>query len=94
MTQNFSDIITTLENYGANYNPANASISIAGLKAKLTSLTAANLAVTNAYGLLKEKQDDRLMIYKQLTDITQRTKDSVKSQYGLKSTGNNFVKRP
>ena len=47
MTQNFSDIITTLENYGANYNPANAAISIAGLKAKLTSLTAANPAVTN-----------------------------------------------
>lgn len=92
MTQNFSDMITTLEKYGANYSPVNDNIKLDKLKDKLTNLTAANIGVTSTYGKLKEKRDDRSDMYKNLTDITQRIKDAVKSQYGLKSTEYNLVK--
>lgn len=62
------------------------------LQTKLTDLTASNIAVTSTYGQLKEKRDDRSELYKKLTDITQRIKDAVKSQYGLKSTEYNLIK--
>ncbi|MEQ1554569.1 MAG: hypothetical protein ABL929_10340 [Ferruginibacter sp.] len=86
MTQTFADMIAVLENYGANYNPANDKIKVATLKEKLVALTKANTDVTTAYGALKEKRDDRGELYKNLTDITQRIKDAVKSQYGNNST--------
>lgn len=92
MTQNFSTMITTLTKYGAKYAPVNTDITIATLQTKLTALTAANIAVTATYGQLKEKRDDRSDLYKQLTDLTQRIKDAVKSQYGLKSTEYNLIK--
>lgn len=92
MTQNFSDMITTLNKFGVKFAPVNADILIATLQTKLTDLTAANISVTATYGQLKEKRDDRSDFYKQLTDITQRIKDAVKSQYGLKSTEYNLIK--
>ncbi len=92
MTQNFSDIITTLENYGVKYNPANTDIKIPTLKQKLLQLTESNISVTANYGKLKEKRDDRAILYKELTTITQRIKDAVKSQYGQKSTEYNLIK--
>lgn len=92
MTQNFSDMITTLENYGAKYTAVNNEIKIATLKTKLIKLNEANIAVTSTYGKQKEKRDDRADLYKNLTDITQRIKDAVKGQYGLKSTEYNLIK--
>jgi hypothetical protein len=92
MTQNFSDMITTLENYGAKYTPANIDIKITTLKDKLIKLNAANIAVTATYGEQKKKRDDRAELYKNLTAITQRIKDGVKSQYGLKSTEYSLIK--
>jgi len=92
MTQNFSDMITTLEQYGDKYKPANPTITLEELKGKQKKLTDANIAVTTTYGQLKEKRDDRADLYKQLTSITQRIKDAIKSQYGLKSTEYNLIK--
>lgn len=92
MTQNFSNMITTLEKHGAKYTPANADIKLKTLKDKLTNIIAANIAVTTTYGQLKEKRDDRSILCKQLTDITQRIKDAVKGQYGLNSTEYNLIK--
>ena len=92
MTQNFSDMITTLSNFKAKYAPANADIVLAALQAKLTSLTAANIEVTATYGQLKLKRDQRSDLYQQLTDITQRIKDAVKGQYGLQSTEYKLIK--
>ena len=92
MTQNFSDLITTLENYGGKYAPANNEIQIATLKAKLSKLNDANVSVTSTYGAQKEKRDDRGELYKNLTAVTQRIKDGVKAQYGLSSTEYNLIK--
>ena len=92
MTQNFSDMITTLENYGAKYTPANTEITIAALKDKLALLGDANVAVTAAYGKQKESRDDRAVLYTNLNVITQRIKDTVKSQYGQASTEYKLIK--
>jgi hypothetical protein len=92
MTQNFSDMITTLEKYADKYTPANNDIKLDTLKDKLKSLNEVNVAVTATYAQLKQKRDDRSDLYKQLTDTTQRIKDAVKSQYGLKSTEYNLIK--
>ena len=92
MTQNFADMITTLENYGAKFSPVNNEIKIATLKTRLTKLSGANVSVTTTYGVQKEKRDDRAELYKNLTAVTQRIKDGVKGQYGLKSTEYSLIK--
>jgi hypothetical protein len=92
ITQTFADMIATLENYGSNYNPANDNIKLPQLKDKLAKLTVANTKVTAAYGALKEKRDDRIALYKDLTNLTQRIKDAVKSQYGNNSTEYTLIK--
>jgi hypothetical protein len=92
MTQNFSDLITTLEKYGGKYAPANTDITLTTLQGKLKGLNESNVAVTATYGQLKERRDDRAELYKELTGTTQRIKDAVKSQYGLSSTEFKLVK--
>lgn len=92
MTQNFADIIATLQKFGAAYKPANETIKLDSLTAKLDLLTQANTDVATAYGTLKESTDDRNVLYKSLTGLTQGIKDAVKSQYGLKSTEYNLIK--
>jgi hypothetical protein len=92
ITQNFSDIIASLETLGDKYAPANNDITLATLKDKLKIVTESNNAVTASFGALKEKRDDRLELYKQLNAVTQRIKDAVKSQYGFNSTEYNLIK--
>lgn len=92
MTQNFSDIIATLQKFGGTYKPANKSITIDSLVAKLALLTQANTDVAAAYGTLKQSTDNRVVLYKSLNDLTQGIKDAVKSQYGLSSTEYKLVK--
>jgi hypothetical protein len=92
MTQNFADMIATLAKYDGNYKPANDTIKLPALTDKLAQLTQANTDVAAAYGKLKETRDDRITLYKTLTDLIQRIKDAVKSQYGIKSTEYVLVK--
>ena len=92
VTQNFSNLITTLESFGGKYTPANSDISIPALHIKLNLMGNSNVAVTASYGSLKEKRDDRFVLYQRLNILTQRIKDAVKSQYGSKSTEYNLVK--
>ena len=92
MTQNFSAMITTLESFGSKYTPSNSAISIPTLHIKLNLMGESNIAVAAAYGPLKEKRDDRFVLYQRVNILTQRIKDAIKSQYGLKSTEYNLVK--
>jgi len=92
ITQTFSDMIATLENYGPGYKPANDSIKLDVLNSKLLQLTAANTGVTAAYGALKQTRDDRIALYKTLATLAQRIKDAVRSQYGNTSTEYVLVK--
>jgi len=92
ITQSFSDLITTLQGYAAGYSPVNASITIVALQAKLTALTASNIGVAANYGQLKQNRDTRTATYTDLSQRTQRIKDTVKSQYGQNSTEYSLIK--
>jgi len=86
ITQSFANLVATLENYGAAYKPANNNIRTDALNTKLTQLTDVNIAVTVAYGALKQSRDDRASAYKNLAALVQGIKDAVKSQYGITAT--------
>ncbi len=92
MTQNFADIIATLQKFGPAYKPANESIKLESLTTKLDLLRQANTDVAVAYGTLKESTDDRNALYKSLSTLIQGIKDAVKSQYSLRSTEYNLIK--
>lgn len=92
ITQNFADIISTLEKYGTEYAPANDAIKIQTMKDKLPLLTQVNENVTAVYGKLKEVRDDRVTLYQILSELSQRVKDAVKSQYNMKSSEYVLVK--
>ncbi len=92
MTQNFSDIITTLTSLGADYTPVNAKHKLPALTAKLTSIKSANDTATTTFGALKTGLDNRSTEYTDLAERTQRIKEAVKSQYGVKSTEYGLIK--
>ena len=92
ITQTFADIIATLQKFGSNYNPANEQVKLPALTDKLAQLTTANTNVPLAYGKLKQSRDERIVLYKNLTDITQRIKEAVKSQYTVGSTEYELIK--
>lgn len=92
ITQTFADIVATLQKFGGNYNPANEKVKLPALTDKLAQLNTANTNVPLAYGKLKQSRDDRNEQYKNLTAITQRIKDAVKSQYTLGSTEYALIK--
>ncbi len=92
ITQSFSDMITTLQGYGAGYGPVNVSITIAALQTKLTAVTASNIGVATNYSQLKQSRDTRTATYTDLSQRTQRIKDTVKSQYGQNSTEYSLIK--
>ncbi len=92
ITKHFADIINTLTALGTDYTPANDSIKIATLTAKLETIKTANNQVTATYGALKVSIDGRQAAYADLSERTQRIKESVKSQYGLQSTEFKLIK--
>jgi hypothetical protein len=92
ITQTFADIVAGLVALGTNYAPVRAEIKLPALQAKLVEITAANNAVTTTFGALKKAVDNRLEMYANLSERTQRIKDAVKSQYGLKSTEYKLIK--
>ncbi|MEO8415459.1 MAG: hypothetical protein ABI472_17495 [Ginsengibacter sp.] len=93
MTQNFSDVIKTLENYGTKYNPGNTDLTTVNLRNKLQSILEANVVATSTYGQLKNGRNQRSDSYKLLKEKTQRIKDAVKGQYGSQSTEYNLIRR-
>lgn len=92
MTQNFSDIVTTLTALGANYAVVQPNLKLPALLTKITDVTAANNLVTTNYAALKTTVDSRVKNYEALSETTQRIKESVKSQYGVASTEYKLIK--
>lgn len=92
MTQNFSDMVATLTALGSNYSVVNPNLKLPALLTKVTEVTAANNAVTATYGSLKSTVDSRAKNYQELSERTQRIKESVKSQYGVGSTEYKLIK--
>lgn len=92
MTQNFSDLVTTLTALGTNYAVVQPNLKLPALLTKITDITAANNAVTTNYAALKTTVDSRANKYEDLAERTQRIKESVKSQYGVASTEYKLIK--
>ena len=92
MTQNFSDIVTTLTTLGANYAVVQTNLKLPALLTKVDDVTAANNAVTTTYSVLKTTSDSRAKKYDDISDRSQRIKESVKSQYGVASTEYKLIK--
>ena len=80
--QKFSDLITTLATFGANYSPANAECSVTELTQKRDLATQINTKSIQDFGALKIARESRTAKYEQLSQLCQRFKETVKAQYG------------
>lgn len=90
--QNFTDIITLLQQFGTNYDPTNVAIKIPALNTLLTHATTVNNTVTQKFSAYQPKINERQAGFKTLSETTLRIKEMVKSQYGTKSTEYNLIK--
>jgi hypothetical protein len=92
MLQTFSDIITTLTTFGANYSPTNSECSVIELTQKLNLATQINKKSVQDFGALKIARESRTAKYEQLSQLCQRLKETVKAQYGTQSVEYKLVK--
>ena len=90
--QTFSDIITTLTIFGANYSPTNAECSVTKLTQKRDLATQLNTTCVQEFGALKMSRESRTTKYEQLSQLCQRLKETVKAQYGTQSVEYKLVK--
>ena len=92
MLQTFSDLITTLTTFGANYAPANSECSVTELTQKRDLATQINTKSIQDFGALKIARESRTTKYEQLSQLCQRLKETVKAQYGTQSVEYKLVK--
>ena len=92
MLQTFSDLISTLTIFGANYSPTNAEISVTNLTQKRDLATQINIKSIEELGALKIARESRTTKYEQLSQLCQRLKETVKAQYGTQSVEYKLVK--
>lgn len=90
--QNFTDIITLLQQFAPNYDPTNVAIKIPALNTLLIQATTINNAVTQKFSAYQPKISERQNGFKTLAETTLRIKEMVKAQYGTKSTEYNLIK--
>ena len=92
MLQTFSDIITTLTTFGANYSPTNSECSVTELTQKRNLATQINTKSVQDFGALKIARESRATKYEQLSQLCQRLKETVKAQYGTQSVEYKLIK--
>ena len=90
--QTFSDLISTLTIFGANYAPTNAELSVTKLTQKRDLATQINIKSIEELGALKIARESRTTKYEQLSQLCQRLKETVKAQYGTQSVEYKLVK--
>lgn len=91
-TQFFSDLITNLTNFGTNYNPSNNQLIVTNLETLHNNATKANNQVMDSFSQFRQTNTNRIDNYENLSQITMRIKENVKSQYGLNSSEYILVK--
>lgn len=92
MLQTFSDLISTLTIFGANYAPTNDELSVIKLTQKRDLATQINIKSIEELGALKIARESRTIKYEQLSQLCQRLKETVKAQYGTQSVEYKLVK--
>lgn len=90
--QNFTDIITLLQQFGTNYDPTNVAIKIPALNTLHTHAATANNTVTQKFSTFHPKITERRNGFKTLADTTTRIKEMVKAQYGSNSEEYKLIK--
>ena len=90
--QTFSDLISTLTIFGANYAPTNAELSVTKLTQKRDLATQINIKSIEELGALKIARESRTTKCEQLSQLCQRLKETVKAQYGTQSVEYKLVK--
>lgn len=86
LTQNFADLIASLEALKPKFVPTNPILLPEALKEKLDIIRKATDDLTSSFIALDKERKTRNILYLELTQRTQRIKESVKAQYGVKST--------
>jgi hypothetical protein len=90
--QFWSDLVVNLNNFETNYEPPFAKIKIDELNKKYTDAIAANNAVMDNFTKFAQNNTNRINSYDKLSKLAQRIKDSIKSQYGIRSTEYRLIK--
>lgn len=85
ITQNFDDLIASLEVLKPAYAPTNVSISLDELKARLKTINKTTDEVIASFNGLNKERQTRNALYADLKTRIKRIKEAVKSQYGIKS---------
>jgi len=91
LTKSFNDLINTLTQLGG-YHPSNPNLQIANLQAFAITLDTLNFEVAQSYQKLAFERQNRLNLYKDLSQRVQRIKSYIQAQYGLTSKIYSLVK--
>jgi hypothetical protein len=86
VTQNFAELIASLQALSQPYTPSNAIITLEALKQKHIEVERANMAVKDAFSDLNTLRTQKNTLSEDLASRCQRLKNSIKSQYGNAST--------
>jgi hypothetical protein len=86
VTQNFAELIASLQALSQPYTPSNATITLEALKQKHIDVEKANMAVKDAFSDLNTLRTQKNTLSEDLVSRCQRLKNSIKSQYGNAST--------
>jgi hypothetical protein len=82
VTQNFAELIASLQALSQPYTPPNTIITLEALKNKHKEVESANNNVKTTYSNLSTLRTQKNILSDDLTNRCQRLKNSVKSQYG------------
>lgn len=90
--QFFADIIVNLTQFGNNYNPANEIIKTDELRGDYQRGVNANHEVASTFTMFSQDNATRIESYKELSRLADGIKESVKAQYGFRSTEYRLIK--
>jgi glutamyl/glutaminyl-tRNA synthetase len=92
VVQSFADLISSLEALTPAFNPPIDNLKIPKLKEKLEKIGQTTNEITGVFGELSQARNTRNELYKDVKKRCQRIKESVKGQFGVKSTEYALIK--
>jgi hypothetical protein len=92
VTQNFADLIVSLEALTPAFNSPNPNITIPKLKERLDLMRQTTNTVTTTLSELVQARTTRDNLYSDLKERCLRIKENIKAQYGTKSSEYTMVK--
>jgi hypothetical protein len=84
--QFFADLVANISAFGNNYNPVNPKISVVSLKNIYNAAVAASNLIVESNAKFVLTNEKRINAYKVLSQNGLMVKESVKAQYGIRSS--------